>query len=46
MGRWSSEAYLVYIRTPLATRLSVAKRLTQATQTARAYHSGNVRHAD
>ena len=33
MGRWSSEAYLVYIRTPLATRLSVAERLTPATQT-------------
>ena len=32
-GRWSSEAYLVYIRTPLATRLSVAERLTPATQT-------------
>ena len=27
MGRWSSEAYLVYIRTPLATRLLVAERL-------------------
>ena len=34
MGRWSSEAYLVYIRTPhTATRLSVAERLTPATQT-------------
>ena len=32
-GRWSSEAYLVYIRTPLATRRLVAERLTPATQT-------------
>ena len=28
MGRWSSDAYQQYIRTPLATRLAVAQQLT------------------
>lgn len=28
MGRWSSDAYMVYIRTPLEMRLAVASRLT------------------
>ena len=28
MGRWSSDAYQQYIRTPLATRLAVARQLT------------------
>ena len=27
MGRWSSEAYLLYVRTPVETILSVAVRL-------------------
>ena len=32
MGRWSSEAYKVYIRTPLSTRLAVAAHLSPASQ--------------
>ena len=32
MGRWSSEAYKVYIRTPLSTRLAVAAHLSATSQ--------------